>query len=190
MILYSQGDTKFKVKLEASNFDDDDYQKIQMAINKIAKAVSSTEFKNFVLDYKYTVTTCKGWWYWKECTENVRYGMRYNYTDWEEDQTQQQIYDHIISGKERLIPEVDEEADIFLELDKNYKPGVLGYTYPSTSWQWIYNWFFTDGDYHEIAGNIFHEYCHKLSYKHESDYNSLRRHTVPYACGYFVRDFV
>ena len=48
MILYSHGDTTVKGKLKATNFDDDDYYKIQMAINKIAKAVSSTEFKNFV----------------------------------------------------------------------------------------------------------------------------------------------
>jgi len=189
MILRSEGDTKLKVRLQTSKFSDKDHVKLQKAINKMAFVLSTDDFKNFVLDFSYNVKVCKGFYVWKTCKSVTRYGMRYNDLDDKKNLTQSQIYNAIMSGSERLIPEKDQEADIFLELDKKNKKGVLGYTYPSTIWQWVYNSFFKNANYHEVSGNLTHEWCHKIGFGHEKKYNWKRKFTVPYSVGYFVRDY-
>ena len=181
-----KGPNYFKVNLIAKNFDNDsnDKHKLLLAITKMADVMSSEDFKDFVLNYYYQSYKCTGSLWNKKCKYYMRYRFRYN-----KDKTREQIYNHLMTGSEVLLPEEDNEADIRLKLDKSYKKGVLGYTYPNTVWQWIYNWFFSEGTVDQIAGNLAHEWCHKMGYGHESKYNKYRRYTVPYAIGYFVRDF-
>lgn len=173
----------FKVSLEDQNFDPSDVQKIRYAAEHMAKAIGSEEFKDFVRNYKYQVTYYSRWW--RRSRKVVQSGMRYN-----EGKSQEDILQHLLSGAETLSPEIDREADVTLILDKKYTKGVLGYTYANTTKQWIYNWFFKSGSVKDVAGNIAHEWCHKMGYGHEYNYNSKRQHTVPYAVGYFVRDYM
>lgn len=189
MLLYSQGNTKLKVRLQTKNFSENDEVKLQLAINHMANALSSDEFKDFVLNYSYTVKVCKGIYPFKTCKRVKRYGMTYNDLDDKKNLTQHQIYEIIMSGGERLIPEKDQEADIFLSLDKSYSNGSIGYTYPSTIWQWIYNSFFKKEKYSNVARNLGHEWMHKIGFGHPSKYTSKRKHSVPYSVGYFIRDY-
>lgn len=189
MLLKNEGDTKLKVRLQTTNFSEKDHIKLQDAINHMAIALSSNDFKEFVLDFSYKVKVCKGTRPCRTCKTVTRYGMSYNDLDEKENLTQHQIYEAIMSGGERLIPEKDKEADIFLVLDKRYKKGVLGYTYPSTVKQWIYKSFFMDATYKEVSQNLTHEWIHKIGFGHPSKKTSKRKYSVPYACGYFVRDY-
>jgi hypothetical protein len=84
----------------------------------------------------------------------------------------------------------DNEADIFLKIDRTDKPGVIGYTYSNTKWQWIYSRILREWGAQDIAGNLAHEWCHKIGFEHESSWTSKREHSVPYAIGYYVRDFI
>ncbi len=174
----------FNVSLEARNFKEKDIPLLEASVSKMARALGSDNFEDFCLRYSYKSQSCTGYWWWKKCKSIIHKSFR-----WNKELCRKEIYDKLMSGKETLSPDHDNEADVFLSLDKKNKKGVLGYTYPSTNWQWIYNWFFKTGNADSIAGNIAHEWCHKMGFGHERKYNSLRSKTVPYAVGYFVRDF-
>ena len=90
------------------------------------------------------------------------------------------------TNNKEFIQSVNKCADY---LDKRYKKGVLGYTYPSTVKQWIYKSFFIDATYKEVSQNLTHEWMHKIGFGHPSKKTSTRKYSVPYACGYFVRDY-
>lgn len=100
--------------------------------------------------------------------------------------TNAQIYNLIINGAEILSPEIDFEADITVN-GYNKRTSVVGYTYDHTETTWINFRFFNQFNYSDIAGNLFHEWLHKLGF----DHRSAREHSsVPYACGYLVRRLV
>lgn len=184
MSLVTAKSNHFKVRLEANNFSPEDISKLTSAAIHMTEALGSEQFKQFMLEYFYDEVSCTGRLWWEKCTHVRRMNMRFN-----KGETQKQIYDHLMSGRETLRPDVDSEADITLHLDKRNRRGVLGYTYANSTSQWIYNWFFTEGTLEDVAGNIGHEWVHKMGYGHEQNYNSLRQHTVPYAVGYFIKHF-
>lgn len=99
-----------------------------------------------------------------------------------------QVFETIMSGAEKLSPEIDGEADISVTLDARDAGSVIGYTYPNTRMQWIYASFFGRATPADIAGNLAHEYCHKIGFEHEFNFTSLRQYTVPYAIGYLTRE--
>ena len=176
----------FAIKLEAQGFKNNELEKVKDAAKHVVYALSSHEFKEFCLNYSYKIKVRASnyrWWRRRYVWKNV-FDFWYN-----KNESRQHIYKKIISGSETLNPEVDNEADIYLKIDRRNKRGVLGYTYPNSRWQWIYNWFFRQGDVESIAVNIAHEYAHKAGYGHEYKNTTRRKYSVPYAIGYFVRDF-
>jgi hypothetical protein len=40
----------------------------------------------------------------------------------------------------------------------------------------------------EVAGNVFHEWTHKLGFGHDSRYSVSRNSSVPYALGYIMEE--
>jgi len=163
----------FKVVLHAEDFKEEDKELLQASIAKMAEALSSDEFKEFCLNYSY-----KGKW------RKRVLGFR-----WDKGLERDGVYEKIMKGKEKLSGEEDNTANIFLKLSDKKKKGVLGYTKPNTRWQWIYPWFFKKRKVNKIAGNLAHEWMHKLGFSHERRRTKRRKYTVPYAVGYFVRDF-
>lgn len=121
-------------------------------------------------------------WCW-----NFSYSGRNHFHD--TNLTNEQVYDKLMSGAERLLPVVDNEMDITLLIDHRNKKGVLGYTFKSTIKQWIYNRFFSSANYKQISGNLVHEWCHKMSFGHDYKRTKYREYSVPYAVGYFVARF-
>jgi hypothetical protein len=96
------------------------------------------------------------------------------------------IYSLIMNGAEILSGENDHEIDIAVELyEKNNS--TVGYTNEKTPWTWINNKFFKSFDTAEVAGNIVHEWVHKLGFDHES---AKEITSVPYAVGYIVRNMI
>lgn len=185
MIFQVEGENGFKVRLETSGFKNSDMERLGQAAQLVADALGSKEFMDFCLEFSYEKTICSGWLWWKSCQKEIVEEFR-----WNNDLEREGIYDLLMAGEEALSEEgKDGEADIVLELDKRNKRGVLGYTYANTSKQWIYNWFFREGDIWDVAGNLAHEWTHKMGFGHEWRYNYYRQFTVPYAVGYFVRDY-
>jgi hypothetical protein len=176
--------TDFKVNLTTEGFREKELEKLELARAHMERALSSRAFFEFCRDFSYEQKSCSGRLWWKKCTTSIVQEFRWNL-----EKSRKEIYNHLLCGEEKLTSGEDKEADIFLKIDRRRNRRVLGYTYPNTSWQWIYATFFGRADYREIAGNLAHEWCHKMGYQHEFKYNFLRQFTVPYAVGYFVKDF-
>lgn len=167
----------FKIKINAQvNFSSNEAAKLVRAVELWQKVWQSEEFQNKVRNFG----------------RNERSGV-FGRTKWVHgfrmtSLSNRGVIDKIVSGSERLEPEADKEADIYLTLDRRDTESVIGYTYPATKTQWIYSKFFNKMDEAEIAGNLAHEYCHKLGFGHESKPTALRPYTVPYGIGYLTRD--
>ena len=164
-------------------FARDEVMKLQAAAIHMGEALNSPEFEEFCKNYKWSKNLCTGMFWWRKCRQNS--GISFRLTEL----NNSQVYDRIINGAEKLLAEQDNEADIFIKVDQRYTRNVIGYTYPSTNWQWIYKKYFRQMSVKGVAGNIAHEWCHKLGFKHEYKYNPIREFTVPYAVGNFVKDF-
>jgi len=178
----------FKICLEAENYKPYEEDKIRQAAYYMVYALGHDDFKEFCINYEYKVKTC----YWKNFKRYCYYKKYKNFHK-SNGKTNYQVYQHLMSGQE-LLPnetEIDNEADIWLRIDRE-KQGkrVIGYTYPSSKWQYILKWVLEERTAEYIAGNLGHEYCHKLNYSHKKNNTPHRRHTVSYAVGNYIRDFL
>lgn len=140
-------------------FTEDQAKRHDEICRKVELVLNSVEFRNAVIAMRFTNTN------------------GYNSL---------QIYQLIMCGAEILSPDVDNEIDLMVELyHKNNS--TIGYTYPNTPWTWLNNKFYSKFSQAEAAGNLVHEWLHKLGFGHDS----AKEHTsVPYAIGYLVRDMV
>lgn len=171
----------FKVTVKTSGLSPDEQNKIDLAAQRMELVFNSEEFKNFVLNFSYPVTYCSGRLWWKKCTTETRSCFVDN-----QGLTNFQIYNRLMSGAETLDQTPDSEADIFVEVDRRNRRGVIGYTYPSTKWQWIYQWVLLRYSIFDIASNLAHEWCHKIGFDHSYKWTATREYSVPYAIGNFV----
>lgn len=174
----------FEVKIETKDLDDEEERYIRKAGERMQYVFNHEKFKEFVLNYSYNYVKTTGALWWKKTYTEKRYvfannGGLSNY----------QIYNKLLSGSETLDPELDGIADVFITVDRRNKKGVIGYTYPNTKWQYIYHWVLNSWGVNEIAGNIAHEWCHKIGFDHDFKRTAIRPYSVPYAIGYFVSEF-
>lgn len=170
---------KSKVTLHG-DVTESDKKKILEAQAAMDRAVCSQEFKDRVIghSYKTTVRIKTGFLRYKTEARWIK-----GYLDCP--LTGLQVYERIIQANEKLRPEIDGEADIDLTLyTKNNS--TVGYTYPNTLMQWANKKFWSAFTIFDIAGNLFHEWLHKMGFGHSSNYTSLRKYSVPYALGYLV----
>lgn len=163
---------KFSVALTASNFFGNDLKKIMIASGYVEEFVNSDEFERLVLNFSFI-------------DSNDRVQRKFHFTDL----SNQEVLAKILSGSEVLSPDDDHEADIQVELDNSWSRNVIGYTYPTTPWQWIYAKFFRNWSAEEIAGNLMHEWLHKIGFDHEFYYTYDRDYSVNYALGYACSEF-
>jgi hypothetical protein len=183
----------FKVKLDLYNYKESELIIIEKAVSHMVKAVGDPEFEIFCRNHEYEIEKSSGFLWWKKTWKEKYIGFHMS-----EGLTGYQVYTRLMKGAEMEPEETpeDNEADIYLKIDRSYGGSSIGYTYPSTKWQWIYYnrlKITEDWSYPNIAQNIFHEWCHKVGFEHESgsfsDYPA-KKFSIPYACGYYVRDFV
>jgi hypothetical protein len=169
-----------KVKILTKDLTVNENLKVDQAKSYIEERINSEEFKNYILNYSFHYQKCEGRLWWKNCYMIKQEGF------WRTSLSREKIYEKIMSGEETLGGEgSDNEMDVFLQIDRRNRRGVIGYTNESTQWQWIYNWFFKSSSIEEIASNIVHEYCHKLGFDHDFRATLNREHSVPYAVGNF-----
>lgn len=156
----------FDANLELYEFEKLDEDKVYKAIEIIKKVVASKEFRNRVLDYTYDGK--------KQFLDNR--GL-----------SNAEIYQILLEGKEDLRAEVDYEMDLELQLYYSWT-STVGYTTPGELRIYMNTKFFDSYTPAEVAGNVFHEWTHKLGFTHASSYSVSRDSSVPYAIGYLIRD--
>lgn len=156
----------FDANLSFVNFEAEQEEKVHMAVEIIKKVIQSSEFRSKVLNYTYN-------------------GKR-SFID-NKGLSNDQIYQILLDASEDLLPEVDHQMDLELELYSSWS-NTVGYTYPNVLKIWMNTKYFNVYTPSEVAGNIFHEWTHKLGFEHAQSYSESRDHSVPYAIGYLIRD--
>lgn len=156
----------FDAKVQFTNFDRDDEEKVYKAIEIIKKVVATREFRAQVINFTYNGK--------RQFVDNRGF-------------SNEEIYTILLEGKEELVPEIDNEMNLDLELYYSWR-NIVGYTYPDTLRIWMNTKFFDHYTPAQVAGNIFHEWLHKLGFDHSSSHSSSRDASVPYALGYLIRD--
>ena len=156
----------FDASINFVNFKPDEEEKVYKAIDIIKAVIGSKEFKERVLNFEYNGK--------KEFVDNQ--GL-----------TNIEIYQKLLDGRESLSPELDHQMDLELELYFSYR-NTVGYTYPEELKIWMNKKFFRVYTPAEVAGNLFHEWTHKLGFAHSFRYNKARDYSVPYGLGYLIRE--
>jgi hypothetical protein len=142
---------------------DDKYDK---AVALVKKVVGTTAFRTKVLNHTYNGT--------KSYANNN--GL-----------TNAQIYQAILDAAEKLQPAKNNTLDVGVKMYYENN-SVVGWTNGSITYINVNTKFFNGYDANEVAGNLFHEWLHKLGYGHDSTATTRRPYSVPYAIGYMVRE--
>ncbi len=152
---------------EVNGFSTAERQKLDQAVAIVEKVLNSPEFKKAVLE--------KTWKGERQFADNG--GM-----------TNEQIYEAILQAKENFTAEADGEVDLELTIKKFgfFQRNVVGYTYESTPEITLNRSFFTSYTPAEIAGNLVHEWLHKIGFGHDFKSTAKRPDSVPYAIGELV----
>lgn len=156
------------VNLEFRDFSQPKEEKLNDAIERMLIVINSEEFKQKVLNHEYQ-------------------GEK-TYVD-NQELTNEEIYNVIMQGVETLNGEVDQEMDLDLTLYYSNN-STVGYTYPNTNRVWINDKFFTTNTLGKVAGNIVHEWTHKLGFTHDFNRTERRNYSVPYAVGNIIQELV
>ena len=154
----------FDAEIEFNKFEKADEDKVYVAIEIIKKVVASKEFKSQVYNFTYAGK--------KQFVDNKGY-------------TNEQIYQILLDGRESLYPETDNSMDLGLELYYSNR-NVIGYTYPNIKTIFLNTKYFYPYTKTQVAGNLFHEWTHKLGFEHAAIYSVKRDSSVPYALGYLI----
>lgn len=161
-------DANITSNLELNKFPEDMENKVRNSIERMLIVINSKEFKKRMLAHEF----------------NGSIGFANN-----DGMTNEQVYQKILEASETLQPGKDDEMD--MKVTYYYaNNGTVGYTYPSTTEVWVNQKFYSSYTYAKIAGNLSHEWCHKLGFKHDSSNTSRRKYSVPYAVGYIIRDLI
>ncbi|MGE3611593.1 MAG: hypothetical protein AB7I27_18525 [Bacteriovoracaceae bacterium] len=153
----------FQAKIGYTNFQVSDEDKVEKAIEIIKKVIASPEFRDRVINFSYNGK--------KQFVDTKL--------------SNEQVYLAILEGKETLRPVVDYEMDLDLQLYYSWR-STVGYTYPNQLKIFMNKKFFNRYTPAEVAGNIFHEWTHKLGFEHAFYYSISRDSSVPYALGYLI----
>lgn len=157
----------FKTNVDyLTGFSSSDEVKYDKAVAIVKKVIATSAFRKKVLNHLYNGT--------KSFANNN--GL-----------TNSQIYQTLLDAAEKLKPAKNNTMDVGVKL-YYANNSVVGYTNPSITYINVNKKFFNSYDPNEVAGNLFHEWLHKLGYGHDSTATARRPYSVPYAIGYMIRD--
>ena len=156
----------FDTNITQVNFTAAQAAKYNKAIAIVKLVVATEEFKNKVLNYTYNGQQI--------FADNAG-------------KTNAQIYQSILDAAEELHPVKNNTMD--LEVELYYEASsIVGYTNGGTTRIWVNTKFFDSFQENSVAGNLFHEWLHKLGYVHDFASTAKRPYSVPYAVGYIMGD--
>jgi hypothetical protein len=156
----------FKTNVSFLNLTSAQKTKYNKAISIVKKVIGTESFRSKVLNYRY----------------NGRYQFANN-----DGKSNSQIYQAILDAAEKLKPIKNNTMDLGVKMYYAAN-SVVGYTNPSITYINVNTKFFNSYSSNEVAGNLFHEWLHKLGFNHDSTSTSRRPYSVPYAIGYLIRD--
>lgn len=156
----------FNANISFVDFNATQEEKVLKAIEIIKKVVRSSEFREKVIQFTY-----KG---------QRRFVNNNGFSN-------DEIYQILLEGSEELSPGIDYEMDLELELYYSRR-STVGYTYPDELKVWMNTKYFNVYNPAQVAGNIFHEWTHKLGFEHSYRYSKMREASVPYALGYLIEE--
>ena len=155
---------RFDTNITLVSFTAAQEEKYNKAIEIVKLVVATEKFKNDVVNFAYNGQ--------KAFIDN-------------KSRTNQQIYQTILDAAETLQPIKNNTMD--LEVQLYYAANtVVGYTNGGTRRIWVNTKFFNSFKENSVAGNLFHEWLHKLGYTHSSSSTPTRPYSVPYAVGYMM----
>ncbi len=152
----------FDANLELYNFTPTLEDKINRAIEVIKLVVATEEFKRQVLNHTYAGR--------RTYVDNGGY-------------SNSQIYQIIMDGAEKLQPVKNHAIDAEVEAYTNLNSNTVGYTYADSKRIWVNTKYYDRYSAAGVAQNVFHEWLHKLGFKHAASYTPSRDYSVPYAIG-------
>ncbi len=157
------------IKIRTHNFTKADLRKLAIASQILQDVINSAEFEAAVLNFSY-----KG-----DRTFHQNNGL-----------SNEEIYEHLLTGAEDIKPEVDHVMDFDLSMYRSWNPWskVKGYTTPDTLTIFIHSKFYRRSSWTpvDVAANMAHEWVHKMGFGHDYYYNDDRPFSVPYAIGGLV----
>ena len=151
--------------MDIKGFDAESMKKLEKAFEIVEKVVNTEEFKSRVLNF----VNAKG---------QVAFASNKNLTN-------EQIFAQFMDGRETLQQSTPGEMNYFLSLYYKRFSKVIGWTNGSINTINI-NWkFFKNFKANEVAGNLVHEWVHKIGFDHKS---ASEHDSAPYAIGYIARE--
>lgn len=155
--------------LATSGFTEKERTKLDKAIVVFETVINSEEFKQRILNYTYQ--------------------KKLQFVD-NKGQTNEEIFATLMAGKETFTTHADSNADFDLNIYTSgwFGRNVVGYTNPGTPKIFMNRRFYSGFEPYEIAGNMIHEWCHKLGYDHDYKSTARRPYSVPYAIGGMMVD--
>lgn len=156
----------FKTKVALINLTATQTSKYNKAVSIVKKVVGTESFKKKILNYLYSGS--------RQFANN-------------NGKTNAQIYQSILDAAESLKPIKNNTMDLGVKMYYAAN-SVVGYTNPSITYINVNTKFFNTYAANQVAGNLFHEWLHKLGYGHDSAATARRPYSVPYAVGYMIRD--
>ncbi len=153
------------VPMEVKGFSGTSLTKLKTAFTVLEQVMNSQEFKDRVINFK-----------------NSKGERAFASND---NMTNEDIYTLLMEGREKLQPDTVGEMNYFLKLYNNPFSPVIGQTNGRVNLIKV-NWkFFKNFKPNEVAGNLAHEWLHKMGFDHAS---AKEHDSVPYAVGYIVRE--
>lgn len=154
----------FDTNLSLVNFSSSQQDKIYQAAALVRQVVATEEFREAIMNFTYDGQ--------KAFVDNG--GL-----------TNAQIYQRFLEGAEKLSPSRNNAMDVQIEL--YYEDSrTIGYTKPDSKKIWMNTKYFNNYSAAQVAGNLTHEWVHKLGFGHDSTYTESRSSSVPYALGYLM----
>lgn len=151
--------------MEVKGFEGASAEKLNKAFDVVEQVVNSQEFKNRVINFK-------------NAAGKRSFASNNNLTN-------EQIYVNFMEGKEKLQPDTAGEMNYYVTLYYKRWSKVVGWTNGSINTINV-NWkFFQNYKPNDVAGNLAHEWLHKIGYDHKS---AAEHDSAPYAIGYIVRE--
>ncbi|HXH31282.1 MAG TPA: hypothetical protein VNJ01_10760 [Bacteriovoracaceae bacterium] len=154
----------FETNLKVINASSAQMAKIQAAEEHIKGVIASEAFRTKVINHSY--------------------GGRQTYVD-NGGYNNQTIYNKILDGAEELSSTKNNTMDLEVELYYE-NSSTVGYTYANTRRIYVNTKFFNYYTAKEVAGNLMHEWLHKVGFEHDFNYSTSRDYSVPYAIGYMM----
>lgn len=144
---------------------EDDIQKLNKVSGIIEEILGSEEFKQRVLNFTFNGK--------KQFVDTTLSNVK--------------VYESIMSGSEKYSPDANGVMDISLNFYYQNK-NTIGYTIPNSESIFLNHKYYNTYDAYEAAGNIVHEWTHKLGFEHAKYWSTSRDYSVPYGIGYIVDD--